>query len=153
MLDDVITLYHIAVHKQLSKVRAVRDSMQQNIKALEDTDARIRQCPQDVSNTCIYDRFMSNLCLFVCLQVCLLVNLSVCLSFSLVNLFVCVFCLFFCVFCLFFLSVLYVFCVCLFATIFFVCLFVIFSVCWFVCLPNSIWLFIDLHWLFFSWYV
>ncbi|XP_048584294.1 E3 ubiquitin-protein ligase RNF123 isoform X2 [Nematostella vectensis] len=44
MLDDVIMLYHIAVHKQLSKVRAVRDSMQQNIKALEDTHARIARC-------------------------------------------------------------------------------------------------------------
>ncbi|XP_031562489.1 E3 ubiquitin-protein ligase RNF123-like isoform X2 [Actinia tenebrosa] len=47
MLDDVILLYHIAVHKQLSKVCAVRDSMQQNIKALEDIEARIKRCPPE----------------------------------------------------------------------------------------------------------
>ncbi|XP_015778182.1 PREDICTED: E3 ubiquitin-protein ligase RNF123-like [Acropora digitifera] len=44
MLDDVIMLYHIAVHKQLSKVRAVRDNMKQNVKALEETMAKIRRC-------------------------------------------------------------------------------------------------------------
>lgn len=44
MLDDVILLYHIAVHKQLSKVRAVRDNMKQNVKALEETTSKIRRC-------------------------------------------------------------------------------------------------------------
>ncbi|KAJ7379398.1 hypothetical protein OS493_016635, partial [Desmophyllum pertusum] len=40
MLDGVIMLYHIAVHKQLSKVRAVRDNMKQNIKALEENNGK-----------------------------------------------------------------------------------------------------------------
>lgn len=44
MLDGVIMLYHIAVHKQLSKVRAVRDNMKQNIKALEETMGKFRRC-------------------------------------------------------------------------------------------------------------
>ncbi|RMX52910.1 hypothetical protein pdam_00010966 [Pocillopora damicornis] len=47
MLDGVIMLYHIAVHKQLSKVRAVRENMKQNIKALEETMAKIRRCEQE----------------------------------------------------------------------------------------------------------
>jgi hypothetical protein len=32
----------------LIQVRAVRDSMQQNNKALEDTEARIKRCPPEV---------------------------------------------------------------------------------------------------------
>ncbi|GAB1599201.1 E3 ubiquitin-protein ligase RNF123-like isoform X2 [Argonauta hians] len=47
LLDGVVTLYHIATHKQLGKMSALRDNMNEFINSLIDTEEKLAKCPDD----------------------------------------------------------------------------------------------------------
>ncbi|KAH9496305.1 hypothetical protein Btru_010563 [Bulinus truncatus] len=47
LLDCVVLLYHIAAHKQLGKMCALRESMQDYILNLKDTERKLKKCPDD----------------------------------------------------------------------------------------------------------
>lgn len=48
LLDAVVLLYHIAAHKQLGKMCALRDTMQDYIKNMRDTERKLKKCPDDL---------------------------------------------------------------------------------------------------------
>ncbi|XP_035827720.1 E3 ubiquitin-protein ligase RNF123 [Aplysia californica] len=48
LLDAVVLLYHIAAHKQLGKMCALRESMQDFITNLQDTETKLSECPEDL---------------------------------------------------------------------------------------------------------
>ncbi|KAI8771579.1 G-protein coupled receptor 126 [Biomphalaria glabrata] len=47
LLDCVVLLYHIAAHKQLGKMCALRESMQDYILNMKDTKRKLKKCPGD----------------------------------------------------------------------------------------------------------
>ncbi|KAK3743920.1 hypothetical protein RRG08_054806 [Elysia crispata] len=49
ILDCVVLLYHIAAHRQLGKMCALRESMLDFVVNLRDTERKIRKCPEELS--------------------------------------------------------------------------------------------------------
>ncbi|GFR90670.1 E3 ubiquitin-protein ligase RNF123-like [Elysia marginata] len=49
ILDCVVLLYHIAAHRQLGKMCALRESMLDFVVNLRDTEKKIRKCPDELS--------------------------------------------------------------------------------------------------------
>jgi len=47
MLDTIILMYFTAVHKQLSKVHGVTETMREHSKALIETLKKLKRCPED----------------------------------------------------------------------------------------------------------
>lgn len=47
MLDTIILMYFTAVHRQLSKVHGVTETMREHSKALIETQKKIKRCPDD----------------------------------------------------------------------------------------------------------
>lgn len=47
LLDGIITLYHIATHKQLGKMSTLRENMNEFIHSLMDTEEKMKHCPED----------------------------------------------------------------------------------------------------------
>lgn len=48
LLDGIILLYHIGAHKQLGKVAAQRDAMNENIAHVQEIDKKITYCQEKV---------------------------------------------------------------------------------------------------------
>eukprot|EP00795_Rhopilema_esculentum_P002009 gene2009-17567_t len=47
MLDTIVLMYFTAVHRQLSKVHGVTETMREHSKALIETQKKIKRCPED----------------------------------------------------------------------------------------------------------
>eukprot|EP00794_Sanderia_malayensis_P005876 gene5877-6566_t len=47
LLDTIILMYHTAVHRQLSKVHGVTETMREHSKALVETQKKVNKCPED----------------------------------------------------------------------------------------------------------
>jgi len=47
ILDSIILMYNTSVHRQLSKVHGVTETMREHSKALNDTRKKIKKCPPD----------------------------------------------------------------------------------------------------------
>ncbi|XP_046554728.1 E3 ubiquitin-protein ligase RNF123-like isoform X1 [Haliotis rubra] len=50
LLDSLIILYHIAAHKQLGKMCALRDNMRDFVFALQDTEEKINRCSTETND-------------------------------------------------------------------------------------------------------
>lgn len=48
LLDGIILLYHIGAHKQLGKVAAQRDAMNENIAHVQEIDKKMAYCQEKV---------------------------------------------------------------------------------------------------------
>ncbi|BFZ10610.1 hypothetical protein BsWGS_13649 [Bradybaena similaris] len=49
ILDSLVLLYHIAAHKQLGKMCALRENMQEFISNMADTEKKIVKCPDELT--------------------------------------------------------------------------------------------------------
>ncbi|KAK3585943.1 hypothetical protein CHS0354_038485 [Potamilus streckersoni] len=49
LLDGVAVLYHIASHKQLGKMSTLRDNLTEYVLSLEDTEKKLKLCPNELS--------------------------------------------------------------------------------------------------------
>ncbi|XP_041349539.1 E3 ubiquitin-protein ligase RNF123-like [Gigantopelta aegis] len=48
LLDSLVLLYHIAAHKQLGKMCALRDNLKEFVLAYQDTEEKLKRCPADM---------------------------------------------------------------------------------------------------------
>ncbi|XP_021342759.1 E3 ubiquitin-protein ligase RNF123-like isoform X1 [Mizuhopecten yessoensis] len=48
LLDGIVLLYHIAAHKQLTKMGTLRDNMKEYVTSLEDTESKLEKCPEQL---------------------------------------------------------------------------------------------------------
>ncbi|XP_059139447.1 E3 ubiquitin-protein ligase RNF123-like [Physella acuta] len=54
LLDCVVLLYHVAAHKQLGKMCALRDSMQDYIQNMRDTERKLKRCPDGLEEVKVH---------------------------------------------------------------------------------------------------
>ena len=64
LLDGIILLYHIGAHKQLGKVAAQRDSMNDNVVHVQEIDKKMKNCTNKVR---CYKRTVCTLLLMILL--------------------------------------------------------------------------------------
>lgn len=65
LLDGIVLLYHIGAHKQLGKVAAQRDSMNDNITHVGDIDRKIEYCNKKGSNPALLEELSGSRRVFV----------------------------------------------------------------------------------------
>lgn len=63
LLDGIILLYHIGAHKQLGKVAAQRDSMNENVMHVLEIDKKMQYCREKVFTT-IYIKLCDSISCF-----------------------------------------------------------------------------------------
>ncbi|KAK7063244.1 hypothetical protein SK128_006712, partial [Halocaridina rubra] len=65
LLDGIVLLYHIGAHKQLGKIAAQRDSMNDNIAHVLELDKKINYCSQNGSHPSLLEEMGSSRAVFI----------------------------------------------------------------------------------------